>query len=305
MAIKNFLPKAYFQGDFVDFEKAQISVATHSLQYGIGAFGGLRGTPDPEENNQSLLFRLDRHAKRLSQSAKYLNYDLSADFIKQKIIEFVKQNKFNKPFYIRPFIYTSALDIAPRLHEIDKDFLIYGLEMGDYLSIDGVKVCFSSYLRNPDSSIPSRGKISGGYINSALAKTEAYIRGFDEAILLNTRGMIAEASAMNVFIVKEGIIYTPGTEEDILEGITRMSVIQIARDFGYQVIEKSISQRELIVADEVFLTGTAAKLTSVNQIENYNLPQDKPIAKRIKEILDTIVLAKDLKYKNWITKIKF
>jgi branched-chain amino acid aminotransferase len=184
----NFLPIAYFENQFIPFENAKLSIATHALHYGTGAFGGMRGIPDPQNPDQILLFRLDRHCQRLAQSAKFLQFDLSADKIQTAITEFVQKNQPHKPFYIRPFVYTSDLGITPRLHDIEKDFFIYGIELGDYLSPDGVRCRFSSWYRQEDRSLPLRGKISGAYITSSLAKTEAIASGFDESILLPWRG---------------------------------------------------------------------------------------------------------------------
>lgn len=169
-----------------------MSVATHALHYGIGAFGGMRAIPNSSNPDEIILFRLSDHAKRLANSAKFLGYDLSADYIANKIIEFVAKNKPTKPIYIRPLIYTSDLDISPRLHNIEFDFLIYGIELGDYLASGGITCTISSWQRQQDASFPLRGKITGAYITSALAKTEAYNRGFDEAILLNSHGKVSE-----------------------------------------------------------------------------------------------------------------
>lgn len=237
MAQKNFLPLAYHQGTWKPFSEANISIATHSLHYGTAAFGGMRAIPNPLNSEEILLFRLDRHAKRLADSAKFLGYDITPDTIAHLIREFVQKNKPTKPIYIRPLIYTSDLDLSPRLHDIEMDFLIYGLELGDYLSSDGIRVTMSSWMRQMDNSFPLRGKISGAYITSALAKTEAVKRGFDDAILMNARGKVSEGSAMNIFIVRNGKVRTPAVTEDILEGITRDSVITIARSIGYTVEE--------------------------------------------------------------------
>jgi branched-chain amino acid aminotransferase len=300
----DFLPIAYFQNQFVPFSEAKISIATHALHYGTGAFGGLRGIPDPANPDRLLLFRLDRHAQRLSNSAKLLQFDLSADRIQSAIVEFVKQNKPKTSFYIRPFVYTSDLGIAPRLHKIEKDFFIYGLELGDYLSPDGVTCRISSWYRQEDRSLPLRGKISGAYITSSLAKTEAVESGFDEAILVNSQGKISEASGMNIFIVRNGQLITPGYEQDILEGITRDSILTIARDLGIPTIERPIDKSELLIADEVFLSGTAAKVTPVKRIENYQLPADKPIAELLRTKLTAITENRDPQYQDWVYAIE-
>lgn len=301
----DFLPIAYLNGKFVPFEEANVSIATHALHYGTAAFGGLRGWVDEANPNQTVLFRLDKHAKRLANSAKYLQADLNADQIQNAIVEFVKQNKPTKPFYIRPLIYVSDLGLAPRLHNTEKDLLIYGLSLGDYMSGDGVSVCFSSWTRQPDSSMPLRGKISGAYITTSLAKSEAINRGFDEAILLRTDGKVAEASAMNIFCIRDGALITPGVEQDILEGITRASIIQLCKDLDIPVIERPLDKSELYIADEVFLCGTAARITPVNKVESTLLPTDRPITTKLKTEIDKIAQGKHDKYADWNTVISY
>ncbi len=296
----NFLPIAYFENQFVPFENAKISVATHALHYGTAAFGGMRGIPNPANPQQILLFRLDRHCQRLSQSAKFLNYELSPEKLKEIIIDFVQKNKPTKSFYIRPLVYSSGLGIAPRLHNIEKNFFVYGLEMGDYLSPDGISCRISSWTRQEDRSFPLRGKISAAYITSALAKTEAVESGFDEAILMNSQGKVCEATGMNVFIVRNGSLITPGFEQDILEGITRDSVLTIAKNLGIPTIERPIDKSELFIADEVFLCGTAAKIAPVKQIETFTLCDHRPITEKLKDKLLTITENKDPDYADWV-----
>ena len=299
----NFLPIAYFQNQFVPFKDANVSIATHALHYGTGAFGGLRGIPDPANPNQILLFRLNKHAARLSNSARLLNFDLPADKIQATITEFVKKNKPTTSFYIRPFVYTSGLGIAPRLHNVEKDFFVYGIELGDYLSPDGVSCRISSWCRQEDRSLPLRGKISGAYITSSLAKTEAVESGFDEAILLNSSGKVSEASGMNIFIVRNGTLIAPGFDQDILEGITRDSILTIARDLGIPIVERPVDKSELFIADEVFLSGTAAKITPVKKIEMYELGRDRPITDQLREKVSEITENRDAKYADWVFKV--
>ncbi|NJL48437.1 MAG: branched-chain amino acid transaminase [Leptolyngbyaceae cyanobacterium SM2_5_2] len=299
----NFLPIAYFEGQFRDFNDAKISIATHALHYGTGAFGGLRGIPDPQTSGQILLFRLDRHCQRLSTSARLLNYDLPADKIQAVLIDFVKKNRPTVSFYIRPFVYTSDLGISPRLHKVEKNFFVYGLELGDYLSPEGVSCRISSWHRQEDRSLPLRGKISGAYITSSLAKTEAVESGFDEAILMNSQGKVSEASGMNVFVVRNGKLITPGYEQDILEGITRDSILALARDMGIEVVERPVDKSELLIADEVFLSGTAAKITPVRQVETYVLPTDRPLTNRLRDKLTAITEGRDSGYQDWVFPI--
>ena len=301
--MQNFLPFSYFQNQFVPFAEAKISIATHALHYGTGAFGGLRGIPNPQDTQQILLFRLDRHCQRLSNSAKLLQYDLPADKIKQTLVEFVKINKPKSSFYIRPFVYTSDLGIAPRLHNIEKDFFVYGLELGEYLSAEGVSCRISSWYRQEDRSLPLRGKISGAYITSSLAKTEAVESGFDEAILMNSQGKVSEASGMNIFLVRNGQLVTPGFEQDILEGITRDSILTLCKDLGIKTVERPVDKSELFIADEAFLSGTAAKITPIKRIENYYLPKSKPITDKLREKLIAITENRDPEYRDWIDKI--
>ncbi|MGF1515941.1 MAG: branched-chain amino acid transaminase [Elainellaceae cyanobacterium] len=300
----SFLPIAYFENQFVPFKEANLSIATHALHYGTGAFGGMRGLPDPANPDQVLLFRLDRHCDRLSASARFLQYELPADKIRAVILEFVQKNRPQTSFYIRPFVYTSDLGIAPRLHNVQKNFFIYGIELGDYLSPEGVSCRISSWYRQEDRSLPLRGKISGAYITSSLAKTEAVDSGFDEAILLNSQGKVSEATGMNIFVVRGGTIITPGFDQDILEGITRDSVMAIARSLDIPVQERPIDKSELLIADEVFLSGTAAKITPVKRIENYTLPQARPITERLRETLTAITENRDPDYQDWITPVK-
>lgn len=299
-----FLPYAWFGGKCVPFAEATLSVATHALHYGTGAFGGMRALPNPSDAAEILLFRADRHARRLSQSARLLLTELPEATIHDAIAAFLKANKPTCPVYLRPFVYTSDLGIAPRLHNIETDFLIYGLELGDYLSPEGVSCRISSWTRQEDRSLPLRGKISGAYITSSLAKTEAVKSGFDEALLMNSRGKVSEASGMNLFIVRDGALITPGVDQDILEGITRASVIELAKAMGIEVIERAVDKSELFVADEVFLSGTAAKVTPVRRVESTDLPAARPVMERIRERLTAITEGRDSAYDHWVTRVR-
>ncbi len=298
-----FLKYAWFQGNCIPFDQANVSVATHALHYGTAAFGGMRAIPDPLNNGSVLLFRMDRHIKRLCQSAKLLLTDLTEEDVKLALLKMLKANKPKVPIYIRPFVYTSDLGIAPRLHNIETDFFIYGIELGDYLSPDGVTCRMSSWTRQQDCSLPLRGKISGAYITSSLAKTEAVQSGFDEALLMNTQGKVSEASGMNLFLVRDGALITPGVDQDILEGITRASVIELAENLNIKVIERSVDKTELFIADEVFLTGTAAKITPIKRIESTKLNTNNPIMEKLRTSLINITEGRDKNYDNWITRV--
>ncbi|QNI73483.1 branched-chain amino acid transaminase [Synechococcus sp. NOUM97013] len=299
-----FLPYAWFQGRCVPFEDAKVSVATHALHYGTGAFGGMRAIPDPRKPGGMLLFRADRHARRLSQSARLLMAELTEETVMEALTAMLRANKPTTPIYLRPFVYTSDLGIAPRLHNIETDFLIYGLELGDYLSPEGVSCRISSWTRQEDRSLPLRGKISGAYITSSLAKTEAVASGFDEALLMNTRGKVSEASGMNLFIVRDGKLITPGVDQDILEGITRASVIELAKTMGIEVIERPVDKTELFIADEVFLTGTAAKISPIRQLESTVLSDRRPLMEALRTKLVAITEGRDEQFAHWVTRIE-
>lgn len=299
-----FLPYAWFGGKCVPFAEATLSVATHALHYGTGAFGGMRALPNPADANEILLFRADRHARRLSQSAKLLLTELSEDTIHSAIHQFLQANKPSCPVYLRPFVYTSDLGIAPRLHNIETDFLIYGLELGDYLSPEGVSCRISSWTRQEDRSLPLRGKISGAYITSSLAKTEAVKSGFDEALLLNSRGKVSEASGMNLFIVRDGVLITPGVDQDILEGITRASVLELAKTMGIPTLERPVDKSELFIADEVFLSGTAAKVTPVRRVETTELSSERPVMNALRDRITAITEGRDPAFDHWVTRVR-
>jgi branched-chain amino acid aminotransferase len=299
-----FLPFAWFRGTCVPFAEATLSVATHALHYGTGAFGGMRGLPNPEDPGEVLLFRADRHARRLSQSACLLLTELKEETVMEAITAFIQKNRPTKPFYMRPFVYTSGLGISPRLHDIETDFLIYGIEMGDYLSPEGVSCRISSWTRQEDRSLPLRGKISGAYITSSLAKTEAVKSGFDEALLLNSRGKVSEASGMNLFIVRDGQLITPGVDQDILEGITRASILELAPAMGIPVVERAVDKSELFIADEVFLSGTAARITPVRCVETTELPTNRPLMDRLRDRITSITEGRDPSYEHWVTRIR-
>ncbi|WP_353259806.1 branched-chain amino acid transaminase [Prochlorothrix hollandica] len=299
----DFLPIAYFKDRFIPFSEANVSIATHGLHYGTGAFGGLRAIPNPQNPRQILTFRLDRHSKRLSQSARFLHFDLPAAKIQQVLVDFVQKNAPTEPVYLRPFICTSEMGLVPRLHNIEKSLFVFGLPMGDYLSNDGVKCRISSWCRQEDRSFPLRGKITGAYITSSLAKTEAIESGFDEAILLNAQGKVCEATGMNIFLVRDGKLITPDVDQDVLEGITRDSIIVLAQEMGIPVVQRTVDKSELYACEEVFLCGTAAKITPIRQIENYTLPTERPVTNQLKQKLADITENRDQSHPEWIFAI--
>ena len=303
------LPFAFFEGKITPIEKAQVSIMTNALQYGTGIFGGMRGYFNKEKNELNI-FRMDDHLARFLSSLKILGVEIeyTQKDLKKIFLDLIQQNKPEKDVYFRPFAYAGSLNLAP---DLDRDnvfsFALYMVPLGDYLPTNkGLSVGVSSWRRISDNAIPSRAKISGGYINSALAKKEAHNSGYDEAIFLNEAGHVAEGSAMNIFLVRNGKVITPSVTEDILEGITRRSVMEIATDLGYEVIERVIDRSELYVSDEVFFSGTAAQVAWISQVEGRIIGDGNQgeVSKKIQEMFFNTVRGKDKKYSSWLTTVK-
>ncbi|MEI6532440.1 MAG: branched-chain amino acid transaminase [Candidatus Roizmanbacteria bacterium] len=302
------LPIAYFKGKFVPIEEANVSIMTNALQYGTAFFGGIRGYFNKESGCISI-FRLDDHIRRFSQSPRVIGIKLkyTSEEMKKIVLELAKKNKPQTDIYLRPFAYASSTNLSPNLEEDNIfDFALYMIELGDYLPTNrGISVCVSSWRRVSDNAIPSRAKISGSYINSGMAKLEALRHGYEEAIFLNEDGHVAEGSAMNLFIVRNGKLITPAVSENILEGITRRSIIEIALDEGIEVVERVVDRTELYVADEAFFCGTGAKVSWISQIDGREVGDEKlgPITSKLRDIFFKAVKGDDLKYESWCTKI--
>jgi branched-chain amino acid aminotransferase len=303
----DLLPYAYFRGEIVPFEDAKISVATHALQYGTGAFGGIRGYMDA--NGETInIFRLPQHCRRLMNSARLLRSKLNvdADSLAQVIQDLVLKNNPQSDIYIRPFIYKAGLELSPRLNGIEDDITIYMIPFGDYFDMSRpLKMLVSAWVRSTDNNIPSRGKLSGAYINSAFAKDQAEEAGFDDALMLNSRGKVAEASGANFYIVRDGTLITSPITGDILEGITRQSVIQFAEDAGIPVDIREIDRSELYIADEAFLCGTGAQVAVIGNIDGRPVGSGErgPVTEKIQQIFFDAVRGKSPEYDHLLTKV--
>ncbi|CAN5547167.1 branched-chain amino acid transaminase [soil metagenome] len=303
----DLLPYAYFQGKIVPQDEAKVSIATHALQYGTGAFAGIRGYQDASGETINI-FRLPEHSRRLMSSARLLRceLDLDPDGFADVVRELVLKNNPQSDVYIRPFVYKSGIELTPRLKGIEDDLAIYMIPLGDYLAMDRpLKLMVSSWVRSTDNTIPSRGKISGSYINSAFAKDQAEEAGCDDALMLNARGKIAEASAANLYIVRNGTMITSPITGDILEGITRMSVIQYAGDLGIPVEVREIDRSELYIADEAFLCGTGAQVAVIGTVDGrpVGTGQRGPVTEQIQEIFFSVVRGQNAQYENLLTRI--
>ncbi|MFT4037861.1 MAG: branched-chain amino acid transaminase [Thermomicrobiales bacterium] len=302
------LETAFFEGEFVPFADAKVSVGTHALQYGTGAFAGIRGYLDADGETINI-FRLPDHAARLLNSAKLLRAPLpfTRETLAGTIVTLVEKNAPTQDVYIRPFVYKSSVQLTPRLMGLDNELAIYMLELGDYLDTSvGVKAAVSSWQRVSDNSVPGRGKLSGAYINSALAKDEAEEKGADEAILLDAHGHVAEGSGCNLFLVRDGVLITAPVTGDILEGITRRSIILFAKDLGIPVEERVIDRSELYIADEAFFCGTGMQIAPIASIDGRPVHDGQvgPITDQLRTIFFDTVRGKNEKYAHFLTKIR-
>jgi branched-chain amino acid aminotransferase len=295
---------AYFEGKIVPFDDAKISIATHGLNYGTAAFGGLRGYWN-ESQQKLFVFRPLDHFKRFLNSAKLLCMDLphTPESLTQITLDLLRTDNWQQDVYVRPLAYKADSGIGVRLHDLRDEVSIFALPFGAYIkNQDGAHVTISSWRRIDDNVIPARGKISGAYANSALIKTDAARAGFDEALVLDQNGHISEATAMNVFIVRDGVLITPPVTDNILEGITRRTVIELARqELGIQVVERSIDRTEAYICEEIFLTGTAAQVAVVTKVDHRPVGSGQPgeITLKLRHLFDDIVRGKVEKYAHW------
>ncbi len=299
-------PVAFFQKKFVPLEDAKLNIMTHALHYGTACFEGIRGNWNGEDE-QMYIFRVKEHYERLKRSCSILKINLafSVDELQRITTELVQKNGYQEDIYIRPLAYKSSLTIGVRLHGLEDDFFVFVSPFGNYLDVTkGIKCCVSSWRRIDDNIIPPRAKVTGLYVNSALAKTEAYENGYDEAILLSQNGHVSEGSGENIFIVMNGKLITPPATDNILLGITRDTIIHVAREeFGIQTEERSIDRSELYLADECFLTGTAAHVTPVLEIDHRPVGggQIGKISRQLQDLYFNIVRGKNKKYGGWCT----
>ncbi len=308
MAASPMLAHAYFEGQIVPFGEAKISIGTHALQYGTGAFAGIRGYLDADGETINI-FRLPDHATRLLNSAKLLRANLPFDreSLADTIVSLVEANAPTGDVYIRPFVYKSSVQLTPRLKGMDDELAIYMLSLGDYLDTSqGVKAAVASWVRIPDNAIPGRGKLSGSYINSALAKDEVEEKGADEAILLNTAGKVSEGSGCNLFLVRDGVLTTSPITGDILEGITRRSFLQFASDEGIPTEQREIDRSELYLADEAFFCGTGIQVAPIASIDGRPIGNGVPgpITARLRDIFFAIVRGQSDRYGHWVTHVR-
>ena len=299
---------AYFQGDFVSLSEARIPVMTHGFLYGTANFEGIRAYWN-EEQGQLYGLKMLEHYKRLWESAKVLlmKPPLPPEKLVEVTVELLRRNGFRQDTYIRPTLYKSTEAIGVRLHNLDQDLVVFAVPFGEYIAIDhGISAQVVSWRRNSDQALPARSKIVGAYVNSAFSKSEAVLNGYDEAIVLTMDGHVSEGSAENLFIVRDGKLITPAATDDILEGITRAGLMQLARqEMGLETIVRSVDRSELYVADEVFLCGTGAQLSPVVEIDHRVVGNGEvgPITRQLATLYFDAVRGKMPAYSSWLTPV--
>lgn len=299
-------PYAYFRKQFMPLAEAKVGILTHALHYGTACFEGIRGNWN-DDQNQLFLFRVRDHYDRMHDGCRILKIDPhhTIDEMTELTVKLAEKSGYRENVYIRPLAYKSSEAIGVKLHDLEDDFLIIVSTLPAYLDSDkGVRCCTSSWRRVDDTMIPARGKITGIYVNSALAKTEANQRGFDEAILLNHDGHVSEGSGENIFFVLNGKLVTPPSSDNILMGITRETVIELARnELGIETVEMSVDRTELYIADEVFFTGTAAHVSPVLEIDERLVGDGKigKVTKELQRLYFDAIKGKNPKYLRWCT----
>jgi branched-chain amino acid aminotransferase len=298
---------AFVEGKMVPIADAKIGVMTHAFNYGTGVFEGIRAYWNPT-HEQLYGLHLTEHFTRLHKSCRVMRIKLeySVPELVDMTVELIRKCGYREDTYVRPVAYKSSELIGVRLHDLDDAFLMFAVPFGTYIDIDrGISCGVSSWRRTDDNAIPARSKITGSYVNAALAKTEAQEAGFDEAIVLTQDGHVSEGSAENLFMVRDGFLITPPGTDNILEGIVRTSILRIAMDEGIPVATRQIDRTELYIADEVFLCGTGAQISPVASIDHRTVGDGEvgPITAKIRDIYFATVRGDAPRYREWVTPI--
>jgi branched-chain amino acid aminotransferase len=299
-------PWAYFEGRLVRFEEATISIATHSLHYGTAVFEGIRAYGQADGGLAVLLLR--EHYERFLRNGRLLRSHPaeSVDELIDVTVELLRRQGRAEDIYVRPILYKSARSLRLQLSGLDERVAIYAFPMGDYVPTTGLRIAISGWQRVNDNAIPARGKITGSYVNACLAVEDAHAGGYEEAVMLTADGHVAEASSANLFVVRGREIVTPPVADDVLPGITRDAIMEIAHDAGYSVHERKVDRTELYVADEVFLTGTGAQVAPVASIDSRPIghgPVPGRVARDLQDRYFAAVRGRDPRYAHWLTRI--
>ena len=297
----------YFEGQYVPMKDAKVSVMTHAFMYGTAVFEGIRAYWNADQGKLYGL-KLREHMERIRRNAgMLLMQDLPpVDELVHIVVETIRRNDFHTDAYIRPCFYKSGLSVGVRLHKLPHEFVVLAVPFGNYVDVDkGIRMMTSTWRRNSDDALPARGKIVGGYVNMAFQKSEAELNGFEEALVLTADGHASEASAANMFVVRDGVLLTPPVNDDILEGVTRRAILELAETFGIPVETRSIDRSEIYVADEMFLCGTGVQLSPVIELDHRPIGGGAigPITKRLHEAYFAAVRGNDPRFMHWLTAI--
>jgi branched-chain amino acid aminotransferase len=298
--------KVWLKEDFVSYRDATVSVVNKAFMYGLYVFTGIRGNWNSEKQ-KLYLFRLQDHYKRFVNSCKIMRFKnfeklYSQERFTEKITEIIKINNIKQDIYIRPFSFVDEDKMAPALGTDSFGIVLY--DIAQYVKDTGLKCKVSSYTRVEDNMISPRIKVGGAYVNSALVKHEALSLGFDEGIVLDRDGHAVEGSTENLFIVRDGTIITPQQSNNILEGINAKSVIELAKEEGFEVVERPIDRTELFVADEVFLTGTAARIAIVSQVDDLPVGNGHyPVSQKLQGVFNDIAYGRSSVYPEWVIEV--
>ena len=297
----------YFQGQYVRLGDARVPIMTHAFLYGTGVFEGIRAYWNPDEK-QLYALRIKEHIVRLRNSCKIMLMAEvpSVDEFTEIVKEVLRRNEFHEDAYCRPSVYKSTEAIGVKLHGLTHDFYVLAVPMGDYIDTEkGIPTGTVSWRRSSDTAIPSRSKITGSYVNPAFSKSEAMLNGYDEAIVLTQDGHVSEGSAENLFMVRDGVLITPSVSDDILEGITRAGMFEIAKYLEIPVKERQIDRSELYIADEVFLCGTGAQVSPVASVDHRAVGDGRPgpISSRISKTYFDAVRGRLPAFRHWVTPI--
>ena len=297
---------AYLDGRFVPFAEATVSIATHALQYGTGVFEGIRGYWNASEE-QLHVFRLREHFERMHRSCRIVRIELPGgpDELAGLVVELLKRNAFESDVYVRPLAYKAARAVKVALHGLRDGFGIYAFPMGGYLPTGGLAARTVSWRRISDEAIPARAKVTGAYINTALAVDEASDHGAEEAIFLTSGGHVSEGGGSNLYLVRDGTLITPPVTDDILEGITRDTVLTLAKELGYPVSVRPIDRTELFIADELFFCGTGAQVAPCVKVDGRPVGSGTigPIAKAVGDLYFAIARGDDPRHPEWRTAV--
>ena len=299
---------AFFEGKIVPLADAKINIATHGFLYGTAVFSGMRAYWN-EEKKRLFVFRPWDHYHRLLHSARMMAMQTSYDeeSLIELTLELLRIDNYQEDIYMRPTFYKADLGIGVKLHDLKDEFCLFTMAYEKYVKNDtNAHVTISSWRRIDDNMIPARGKVAGAYANSALIKTDANRAGFDEALVLDQNGHVSEGSAMNIFMVRDGVVITPPVTDNILEGITRRSVIELLRnEMGLQLVERSIDRTEVAIAEEFFMTGTAAQIMAVTKVDHRPIGRGVigPITTKLRVMFDDLLRAKNPKYKHWNVEV--